>query len=373
MKEERKRILKMVEEGKLTVDEALILMENLEKASQTAEQKEAEIVNELSTAVKFEEARKEDTVHQKFQSTKEKIFEFVDMTLKKIKDFDLDLNFGQSIEISHIFFHADAYFTDIDMDVANGSIQIVPWDQKDVRIECKAKVYRVDNQDQARQSFLKDTLFAVEGEKLRFSTQLKWMKVEAVAYIPQTQYEKVRLRMFNGPISGEHLQANHFRIKTANGKIDFSGVNGKRLEAETANGHIQIMNSYVDDIEAETINGAIKLDGDFRRIETQSFNGNLTTNLSGNRSDSLKAQATTGSIEFYIPENQTINGEIRSSLGGYEVMLDGIQILEEKNEVIQKMLRFRSIRNDDPTLNIFAETKTGSVTVRKASSVRPFK
>lgn len=31
MKEERKRILKMVEDGKLTVDEALTLLEQLEK------------------------------------------------------------------------------------------------------------------------------------------------------------------------------------------------------------------------------------------------------------------------------------------------------------------------------------------------------
>jgi len=37
--------------------------------------KREEIVHELSTAVKFDEAKKEDTVHQKFQSTKEKIFE----------------------------------------------------------------------------------------------------------------------------------------------------------------------------------------------------------------------------------------------------------------------------------------------------------
>lgn len=373
MKEERKRILKMVEEGKLTVDEALSLLENLEKATLTAQQKEAEIINELSTAVQFEEAKKEETVHQKFQSTKEKIFEFVDMTLKKIKDFDLDFNFGQSVEISHIFFQADANFSAIDMDVANGSIHIVPWDQKDVRVECQAKVYRVENQEQARQNFLKDIIFSIEGERLRFSTQQKWMKVAAVAYIPQAQYEKVRLRMFNGPISGEQLRANHLRIKTANGKIDFSGIEGKRLEAETANGHIKIINSYVDDLEAETINGAIKLDGDFHRVETQSFNGNLTTFLDGERCDSLKAQATTGSIDLYVPENKSVSGEVRSSLGGYEVLLDGIQILEEKNEVIQKMLRFRSVRNEDSTLNIFAETKTGSVMVRKSNGIHPFK
>jgi DUF4097 and DUF4098 domain-containing protein YvlB len=159
--EERKRILDMVKEGKLTVDEALNLLELLESGSQ----KQA---GELSTSVQFEEAKKEETVNQKVHSAKDKLFDFVDTAFKKIKDFDLDLNFGQSVEVSHIFHHTDVFLKDMDIDVANGSVKIVPWDQKDVRIECEAKVYRVENQDKARQNFLKDVLFTIEGGKLRF-------------------------------------------------------------------------------------------------------------------------------------------------------------------------------------------------------------
>ena len=47
MKEERKRILKMVEEGKLNVDEALVLLEELEKAGQSIEQKQEQIAHEI--------------------------------------------------------------------------------------------------------------------------------------------------------------------------------------------------------------------------------------------------------------------------------------------------------------------------------------
>ena len=39
MKEERKRILKMVEQGTLTVDEALTLIEELDKTSKVNEEK----------------------------------------------------------------------------------------------------------------------------------------------------------------------------------------------------------------------------------------------------------------------------------------------------------------------------------------------
>lgn len=73
MKEERKRILKMVEDGKLSVEEALTLLEKLEKAEDTAEQKQEEIIKELSTAVKFEEEKKKslliiNLIQQKIRS-----------------------------------------------------------------------------------------------------------------------------------------------------------------------------------------------------------------------------------------------------------------------------------------------------------------
>lgn len=373
MKEERKRILKMVEEGMLTVDEALILLDELEKAQKTMEQKQEAIVNELSTAVKFEEAKKEEPFQEKLKSTKDKIFEFVDSTLKKIKDLDLDFNFGQSVDISHIFHHGDVYIKDIDIDVANGSVKLAPWDQKDVRIECQAKVYRVDNQDQARQNFLKDVTFAVEGEKLKFSTQQKWMKVEAVIYVPKSQFERVRVRMFNGPISCEELNVNDFRVKTANGKIKLDHLHGHIAEVETANGSIKIMKSRFDNLETESINGAIKLDGDFGKIEAQTFNGNVTYNIRGDRSELFIAKATTGSIDLFVPDGVPVNGELKTNLGGFNVKLDGVKILEEKSEMIQKSLRFQSVLQPEKMLKVFADTKTGSITIDKSNGEIPFK
>lgn len=368
MNEERKRILKMVEEGKLTVDDALKLLDELQKAEKTMEQKQQEIVQELSTTVKFEEAKKEDPFQDKFKSAKEKVFDFVDSALKKIKDLDFDFNFGHSVDISHIFHHGDVYIKDMDIDIANGSVKLAAWDQKDVRIECQAKVYRVESQEQARQNFLRDIVFEIEGQKLKFISQQKLMKIDAIMYVPSEDYERVRVRMFNGPISGEDLRVNDFRVKTANGKINLDRLFGKRAEIETANGHITIQNSVCDNLEAETINGAIKVDGDFRKMETQTFNGNTTYNLIGERCELVIAKATTGAVDLYVPEGIPVNGELKTNLGGFNVKLEGIQILEEKSEMIQKLLRFESTNIPDKRLKVFVDTKTGTITIHKTES-----
>lgn len=365
MNEERKRILQMVEEGKLKAGEALALLDELEKAQKTIEQKQEEIVQELSTAVQFEETKKEEPFQAKYQSTKDKIFDFVDSALKKIKDFDFDLNFGQSVDISHIFHQGDVDVKNIDIDVANGNVKLAVWEQPDVRIECQAKVYRVENQDQARQNFLRDVIFQVDQQKLRFATQQKWMKVEAILYVPKTQYDRIRIRMFNGSVTGEEMNVEDLRVKTANGKIALDRVNGKKAEVETANGKIKVAGSQFNEIETETINGAIQLDGEFKKVEMQSFNGNISLNLRGNHSELIQAKATTGGIDLFIPEGTPINGELKTNLGGFNVNFVGVQVLEEKSEMVQKSLRFQSVNPPEKMMKIYADTKTGSITINK--------
>ncbi|PLR78167.1 DUF4097 domain-containing protein [Bacillus sp. V3-13] len=364
MKEQRKRILKLVEEGKLTVEEALTLLEGLDDASKSKEKIQQDSANELSTTVQFQETKKEQSAHQKLQSTKDKIFEFVDAAFQKIKDFDLDFNFGHSVDISHIFQHGDPFLKEIDIDIANGSVRVLPGNERDVRIECHARIYRVDNQDEARRSFLNDTLFAIEGGKLRFATQQKWMKLDATVYVPADEYEHVKVRIFNGYIESNGLSAKNCKVKTANGKINLNGASFGKLEAETANGPITIAGSRIGDVEAETINGQIKLEGDFAGVDIQTFNGNVYCSLTGDTAERVIAKGTTGSIELSIPEKLAVSGNLRTNLGGLAVDLEGIEIIEEKNEIAQKTMIFKPVNEAVNAVNLSAETKTGSISVR---------
>ncbi|WP_066290525.1 DUF4097 family beta strand repeat-containing protein [Bacillus sp. FJAT-29937] len=369
MQAERKRILKMVEDGKLTVEEALFLLEELEKTGKSAEGTKGDLFQELSTAVKFEEAKKEEPFNYKFQSAKDKILDFVDSAFKKIKDMDLDFNFGQSVELTHIFQQGDVSFKDVDVDIANGKMEVVPWGQKDVRIECKAKVYRVESQEEARRNFLNDVTFAIEGQKLRFATQQKWMKVDAVIYIPQTEYDKVKIRLFNGSIDSQQLTANTFKAKTANGKISIQNMNGKYTEVETANGQITIQKSHIEQIEVETLNGAIHVDGAYEKIDLHSINGDVFCAVQDGKCDVIDAKTVAGKIELQVPNQLTVNGELKTNFGSLHVNLDGIQIVEDKSDVIQKVLRFQSVNQSEQSLRLNAETKTGAIHINKAKSV----
>lgn len=374
MQEERKKILKMVEEGRLTVEEALFLIEELEKKEKTMEDKKAELITELSTTVKQDESfnssgeyKKEGNFSgQKLHSTVDKIMDFVDSAFKKIKDFDLDLNFGQSIDITHIFQQSVTNLTQIDIDLANGSVEVIPWDQDDVRVECAAKVYRVENQEEARKKLLAEVLFSIEGQKLIFSNQQKWMKVDVTLYIPRVDYDKVRVRLFNGAISGANLKATDLKAKTANGKINFENLVAKKVETETANGAIQVIESHIYELEAETINGSIRTEGSFQRADLQSFSGSISCTLKNQACENIEVSSGTGAVELNVPVGTPVRGEFKSNLGNFKLELEGVDIIEDKSEMVQKYLRFATREESSNPVRIFAESKTGSISLRKS-------
>lgn len=369
MAEEKKRILELVESGKLTVDEALKLMEKVDEVNEKKSLNEEEkiILEDFQKESKFHEKKKETSSNYgfNFQAAKDKLFDIVDTTIKKVKEVDLDLNFGHFEEVSHIFQFNNIAPKKLDIDIPNGEVELIPWDQKEVSIECKARVYRVNSLEEAKRVFLKEVDVIVDNERLVVKTNHKWMKVKAQVYIPQISYESAIIRLFNGPITTFDVKAEKLYAKTANGKITLKAGENKKVEADAANGSIKVEKGKIDKLDAETINGSITVEGYFNKVDLQAFNGSISCVNHSETCEILELQGTTGSIEVSLPETLAVSGELKTNFGGFNVELEGIQIIEEKNEVLQKTLQFKSIQSSEHHTKIEANTKTGSIKVKK--------
>lgn len=368
MDEAKKKILQMVEDGKITADEALSLLAELEKAGKESEQKEQNLKNELSTEVipsnkAYYKESTQDTFKKNLQSSKDLIFGFVESAIQKIKDTDLDFNFGKAVEVSHIFQSDDHQFEKVDIDIANGNVKLVAWEHHDVRIECQAKVYKVDGQNEARHKLLKEVLFDIKERKLKLNVQESEVKLETLIYIPKKQYDEVRVRLFNGPIKVDGIQAKELKGKTANGAITIGQVASETGELETGNGTIIIEQSSFNKLESETLNGAIEAQGQFNKGDFQTFNGQIICRNEATSSDSIHAKSVTGKIELFLPKGTPVSGELKSNLGGFSVNLDGIKIVEEKTDVIQKVLKFKNVLDEGSITDLFIETKTGAISI----------
>lgn len=363
MSEERKMVLKMLDEGKISVDEAERILRALQTQNEpdmdTSGQEDVNDVQSPSEFVDWErwEERKQS---YKQQSSGFKISQYIENVIQKIRDVDFDLNFGSFEAVKHIFQDHTDDFNDIKIKVKNGSIELTPWKDNYVQIDCDAKVYRVQSSDEARQRFLNEVYFDIRHNELFFSCDARDIKVNATIYIPEKMYESIECKLFNGNGTGNALAAREIELKTVNGSLSFPQLLAQQAGFETGNGTITV-SGEANRLDIETINGAIDVKGMFRYVDAESFSGAITTHLQHEGNVSLKS--TTSGIKVIVPKDVRVHGELVSSIGSVQCELHSFEVLHEKKDLAQRTLTFVSNKKAEDTLNIEANTKTGSITV----------
>lgn len=362
MQEERKMILKMIEDGKITADEGVALLKQL---GETTEKKETEQKTNafLSNDVDWENGRDYRGKYNQPSFTN-RFTDFIEQAVQKIKEFDLDLNFGNSVEIDHIFHHRDSNIASIDIAIENGSIRFVPWDENDVRVECKVKVYREKEVEAARKHFLDEVSFNVTDNQLRFKSREKSLKINGTFYIPRQNFEEIKLYTFNGHVSGDVIEAREFEAKTVNGRITLDKLTSSKASLETVNGGISVTKLDAEKVEAKTIHGTINLAVTGGEADIETLNGTIKYKLTENVKGKAYLKTTTGSIDITVPTNMKTEGEFKTVVGGFTCDLPQLQVLDEKKDIVNKYVTFVSNKGLEPVFYVEAEARTGSILIQ---------
>jgi DUF4097 and DUF4098 domain-containing protein YvlB len=370
MQEERKMILKMIEEGKISAEEGLQLLNALKEDKQEGPKqdytKNADHgEGSVSREVDWEQGSSyRQKYREKSPSFAARFTEFIEDAVQKIKEFDLDFNFGSSVEIQHTFQHRDAIIEYLDVSVENGNITLKPWDEEDIRVECAVKVYKVRDTDEARRLFLDEVVFDVTNNRLRFMSGRKTMKVNTVLYVPKKDLEKIKLYTFNGKISGDKIPGKKFEAQTVNGRIGFEEINAEEVRLETVNGTISVGKLTAAHCDTKTVNGTIAITGNSRELEAETLNGTVNYTLLEPESSKAYIKTTTGSVMIHVPEDVKTEGELKSTVGGIHCDLPQLTVIEEKKEFASKSMAFLANKNGERSFYIEAEATTGSITVR---------
>ncbi|WP_078555762.1 DUF4097 family beta strand repeat-containing protein [Bacillus alkalicellulosilyticus] len=371
--EERKMILKMVEDGKITAEEGVKLLQALGNEQEGSTTVDSEPTppktKEVSTSVNWDYEGNDNSSSQSayHQSSGTSLFSsFIESAIQKIRDFDLDFNFGSFVEVNHIFQHSNVSLSAVDISVENGSITVVPWNEDDVRIECNAKVYKARDTEEARRILLQEAVFDSEGSTLRFYTKVKSIKLQTTCYLPQQQYERFKLYSFNGTLKGENINAETFESKVVNGRITLADGTFSRLVSETVTGPIEVTNVKASRAEAQTVNGAITLKGQLADVDIETVNGTVTYETSETENVSFaELRATTGSINIILPKGIRIDGKLKTNVGGFTCDLENFEIIEEKKDFVQKSLGFVANKDIQKGIKLHGTTNTGSITVKQ--------
>ncbi|KPU55230.1 DUF4097 family beta strand repeat-containing protein [Bacillus wiedmannii] len=95
-------------------------------------------------------------------------------------------------------------------------------------------------------------------------------------YLPEKQYDSLKVSNNNGYVSVKKLNATHFNINTSNGHVELREINSPKIIAEANNGIMDFKDVLAQNIHVKSNNGRIMLDHVEGEIEGQTKNGSLT-------------------------------------------------------------------------------------------------
>lgn len=391
MQEKRQRILKMLETGTISMDEALTLLENLhenhleedqskpvvEIKKETPEETPKELVPTMvekekqqnkSTVEEEEEPSVDDflnNLRKDFTDVGDQFMQFMQTAVQKVKEFDFEVPFGQSIMFNHTMTQSAENIEEVFVQLKNGKLTIHSSDEQEIRAEFAVKSYNQDSEEAAKKHFLEKIHVVAENGKLNISSEMKITNISLDLHIPHKIYKKLVVKLTNGSFKMKDTQFNDVEVKTANGKIEVSQLIFKESDFEASNGTIYLKNLIGDSIEAETLNGRIYIDGRLNEVEAHSLNGHVTVTTTSEEAEKIEAKTMSGTVELYIPSTVSLSGELSSSVGKLDLGLEDVERISEQDQIFQRTIRFKKdVPNKSNVLHLIGDAKSGLVLVR---------
>lgn len=386
--EERMFILKMLEEGKITSEEAARLLEAIDPDKGTADsgsgfkaqQRKTNFADEVSKVRdKLNEWKKEfkknynqkdfERAVDEFSSKVEKLGKNLAYTTIGVADKLVDFIssfvetnsfnvFGKYKATNRVFEVPDVNEdTELNIEAINGHILVKKHMENKVIIRTTVKS-PADNADEILD-------FSREENKVTLKcNKIGNISISHEIFLPSVKVKNISLVTKNGKVYVEDSISENFEAVTSNSNVDLMGVNGDKINVSNKNGRINFgyiigkdinidaVNSVIEirqikttNINASTRNGRIFIENVHNHNDDPNINMNLKTSsadIKVNMNDmekrgyKIKAQTTHAEINLLIPEmtyrnisKQMSSNFVEADSDGYDDYINKVNIVAE--------------------------------------------
>lgn len=411
--EERLFILRMVQEGKITADDAARLLEALDGGSKgsgeagvnqadAASQKPPEEADPIARArqkaeelgraareradelgriarEKADELRREVRARaEQLRSEKgalgpelgQRIAEDVEAGLRKglgslgnvtewLRGFgwggEVGPAFNLSREFEGEFGHLNGGPAAVELHTTNGAISVRPWDRPGYRVVAVQRV-RGLNEAEAEQRAAEALEVQQEPGVLRIrAKEGRGMHIELQAWLPQHLAYDLQLRSTNGAVRASDLHTAQLEVATTNGAIHGQGLRGLRAHLHGVNGGLHLDRMAFAESRLETVNGGIHCDGAARETICKTVNGGIhvTARAAERQASGPDADETGDAVPGSTPSGEAERNRCRYQLttsnGGIHLDLSEIRGAQVR---VQGHTHHGRVRSDGGDLNL---------------------
>lgn len=367
-------------------DEIDELKEQIEELDEQAAEQEEELKNVQSSQ---SETRKErnrarfdipddlkDQASETFTQVGEKLGEagvqlgrLMKKTLKTVsntveenvdwKDFNVKVPGLVTSKFEHQFLYTDVEPTLIDIKLANGKVILKAWDDSAIKVDAKIKLYGKMSEATPLQSLLERSQIEVNDEHISFQIPNKRVQAELTFYLPKRTYDHVAVKLLNGDLVVEKMDAKDVYAKSTNGNINFKQINATMLEIQGVNGNIEIREGEILDSIIETVNGSITTKAAIQNYGISLVNGDVRLTAVHDNLQKIKASSVNGNVKVALNKSIGLEGLAKTNLGSINDRLSDYEVIREKKEKTNRLLQFRRVA--DKMAKIDVSTTTGSI------------
>ncbi|AZN40559.1 DUF4097 family beta strand repeat-containing protein [Paenibacillus albus] len=252
MHEERAMIIRMIEEGKITAEQGLALLDALEQ-SQTQPQSQA------APTLEHNQEEIQDADQEIEQS-----------------DHGQAANWTSTFDASRI--------ERMEFSAHEGSIKYETWDEAYTEVKATYKEHNGWS-TRALNEWLNKSIIVSHGEEQYIWSIAPWdnqrdreLENELVVTIrvPHEQsFEQFKASTHNGTIKIDKLLSESAEITTHNGTIKLNDVKLEELKSKSTNGAIKLESGVMETAELTTTNGKILVSGTYEGLTCHTINGKI--------------------------------------------------------------------------------------------------
>lgn len=276
------------------------------------------------------------------------------------KDIKMKVPGVATTKFEHEFNYPNPQASLIDVKVANGTVVFKTWDQEDVKVEAKIKLYGKMVGDSPMEAFLERSDIDVDDETISFQVPNKRVKADLTFYLPKRTYDHVSVKLLNGNVLVEELTAKDVYTKSTNGTITFKKIDATMLEIEGVNGEIKVLEGTILDNIIETVNGDVSISAAPESLSVSLINGDIRITAKEKTLRRVEASSANGNIKLALPNDLGVEGQVKTNLGSINSRLTDIEVVREKKDRGNQQLHFRRVL-EESMAQINASTTTGSI------------
>jgi len=370
--DEKMMILKMLDEGKITLEEANELLDALYTRHEEEESEKREEASSWSEDFKKGLENLKEDVEKEISGVRKTI---IDKENERTEETGNVGNFLKNILDSFSFgFIGGGYsftekrtgkFSEISEDpieviveTRNGHIDISGTDSEEYNLEIDAKV-RGENEEKALEKKEKGIQIQEEEGRLRVRVTEREIMANIKLCLPQNKKYILHLDTSNGSVEVDDLNSE-VQADTSNGRIVFQNLKGRVFKGDTSNGRIEMKKIDGQELIADTSNGSVFLQGRGRIFSGDTTNGSITITPELIGDGVIKADTSNGRIKINLPREMDIGYRLqaKTSMGSLNIEIPDLEYQERQETHSRKNVTAKSRNYDEKEKKVRVEAST---------------